>query len=335
MNAYNGLINGISCCLLTVITAQCLAAVLVFGLRAQHAAPALCQEGRLANSASDMPSRVAIDEPREGVIDIECLVPVAVYGNRQPQPRENLRQVGLLGPVGIPFEHRYSGVRCIRNNASIFDHVNDLIGMQFTKSCEDGRWDCTRGECTAHEKALRLCLASVAPQAYDCSYVPDKPKWGATRTSDQFLQGALKILAFGFMITMSVLFVIYDGEESRQAGLFEFRCKFDNTSAHWAVPMFAFGAMFTAGNVGAMTSQLLRLDKVSDLDAACTSGEFHMCGAPLPEEAPWNHDIGPTLYYVMHFGSLLCCAMLVASYMGARYLSRVSQGANERTPLTA
>lgn len=330
--------NIFSCCFLTVITAQFLAALMVLYSRAQHATPALCQDGRLANATDSSRSLVYIDVPAGGVVEIECLVPVAVYDSRQLyEPRNNLRQIGLQGPLHIPFEYVSSGVSCMHHNASIFDHFNDMLALQFHKHCETDKWECAHGECTSNEKALRMCLSKLAPEAYDCSYVPGKPKWGVTNTKQQMIRGTLTFLVFAFLLLLCMIFVFYDYDNDSTA--WHLRCKCDRSNAYWASAMLVFCYLISTSQAHhALTAIPLRSDEVAAFNAPCTQGDFHMCGTPLHEKQPWNHDIGPILYYSLHIVPWVCLLAYPCirigfwSCLSGRLGSRQT-GANESTPL--
>lgn len=331
------LCNVFSCCFLTLITSQFLAALMVLYSRAQHATPALCQDGRLANATDSSRSLVYIDVPAGGVVEIECLVPVAVYDTRQlHEPRDNLRQIGVQGPLDIPFEYINSGVTCMHHNASIFDHFNDMLALQFHKHCETDTWACAHGECTSNEKALRMCLSKLAPEAYDCSYVPGKPRWGVTNTKQQTIRLAFTFLVFTLCLLLCVIFVFFDYDSDSTAWYLRYKC--DRSSAYWAAPMLLFGYLLSTLRAHALTVQPLRLDKVAGFHAACTQGDFHMCGPLLPEKAPWNHDIGPILYYTLHIAPLVCllaypCIRILSWGLFLGHIGSRQTGANESTPL--
>jgi len=319
------------CCLiLTFLTANLLAGFIVFSLRVHHASPAICQDGRLADAATNANASVAIDVPPGGVIEIGCLVPVAVYDARRlHEPRDNLRQVGLQGPIQIPLERASSGVTCLHHNASVFDHFNNIAGLQFYKNCKSDKWDCNQGACTAYEKALRTCLSNLAPKAYKCSYVPGKPMWGATSTAKQIQQGLYIFFALAFMMVLSVFFLVWDKDS-----VYTLSFKFDG---YMALAMLVFGGIFTYTYAHSMTGQPPFWNQVADLNS-CTTGDLHMCGPPLLEEAPWNRTIGPKVYFVVHTVPLIllvlfcaCPRLLIMALVLARGGSRPAD--DERTPL--
>jgi len=331
--------TGLCCCVLTAITAQMLGALIFVLMRAEHASPAICQEGRLASAEARNHFRVAIDVPKsDGVLDLECLVPIAVYNHGQlhRSPRDNLRQVGVLGPLAVPFvEKKLSGVKCLSQNASAFAHLNNLMGLQFYKQCDD-QWDCNHGKCTVFEKALRMCLSRVAPEAYECTYVPGKPEWGVTTTAKQTMQEVFLFISFAAFFCLSVLFVIWDGGEEATSSSNFLTVKFDASCAYWAAAMVIFGTFFTHFFFQAFSRKLPLplLRSAADLRGPCTSGEWYMCGTPQIEAIPWNRFMDSRSYYLMW--DLLFTIWLLGPpcLLVSMCLFPSQQGeANERTPL--
>lgn len=307
------------CCVLSSVTAYFLSASIFLLLRWHQATPAICQDGRLMHAAGQSYPRVAVDVFHvDGVLDIECLVPIAVYdfARSNKAPQDNLRQSGVKGPLMIPFESSQSGVRCLAINASLISRVSSITSLQFHKSCDD-EWDCNHGKCTAYEKALRMCLSRLSPKAYDCTYVPGKPTWGVSTPEKILRQGAsifgVLLLLCGLIILFFVYFIYKD-------------------SAFWAILMLMALFLFTYINFTVISKPPPpHWQSAEDMSKPCTPGEHHMCGQPAPEETPWNRTLSPTVYYLLYiFWSLpFFVLMCVFSF----FLRRRDRTADERTPL--
>eukprot|EP00747_Dinoflagellata_sp_TGD_P166761 gnl/TRDRNA2_/TRDRNA2_190064_c0_seq1.p1 gnl/TRDRNA2_/TRDRNA2_190064_c0~~gnl/TRDRNA2_/TRDRNA2_190064_c0_seq1.p1 ORF type:complete len:341 (+),score=13.30 gnl/TRDRNA2_/TRDRNA2_190064_c0_seq1:73-1095(+) len=326
--ALTALCNCMCCCWLTFGTATLLGSFIFVVHRGSQAAPALCQEGKLADPHAGHP-RVAIDVPNvDGVSHIECLMPISIYdhGDSDQPPRDNLRQLGVKGPMSIPYEHAQSGVECIPRNASIFADINNVIGLNFIKKCDD-EWDCNHGKCNAFEKALRVCLSRVVPDLYKCQYVQGEPEWGVTTKEKQAGQVTSIVLNFVFLVCLAVLFIIYDDEEA------PCNVKFDKWRAGLASLMLVSGATTAYLHSVGLQSSLPPpvLQTASDLTEPCTTGQFHMCAAPLHEEAPWNRTMSPLHWYGLHI-ILLLMFVLLPLYAWWK-LTRRSSNFSERTPL--
>merc|ERR1719313_3102295 len=112
--------------------------------------------------------------------------------------------------------------------------MNSVISLEFYKSCDD-QWECGHGACSAFEKALRVCLSNVSPEAYPCTFIEGRPAWGVTTTARLVKQGAVVSLLLFLMLTFSVLFVVWS----------PIGWRFDKERAGWAVAMLVPGLMLT------------------------------------------------------------------------------------------
>lgn len=209
-------------------------------------------------------------------------------------------------------------------------NFNDFTSMEWLKKCDD-TWDCSHGKCTPQEKALRLCLSRVKPEPYDCDYVPGKPEWGVATESKHFTQGLPMFLG-------CVLFLV-------GAGLFLY-CMVDHvdrgTASCFAASMVIFAVLFTwaAWRSHAEKRPPPKIQHAAELGEPCTTGEYHMCGMPTPEDPPWNHALDQLPYYLFtcfvwilplcFFG---CFAALSAGLNRALAGQRSSTREDERTPL--
>ena len=154
---------------------------------------------------------------------------------------------------------------------------------------------------------------------------------GVTNTKQQLIGGTLTFLVFAFALLVCIIFVFYDGDNDSTAWYLRYKC--DRSNAYWASAMLLFGYLLSASQAHALTALPLRSDTVAAFNAPCTQGDFHMCGTPLPEKEPWNHDIGPILYYSLPWVCLLAYPCIRIGFWSCLLFGSRQTAANESTPL--
>jgi hypothetical protein len=172
--------------------------------------------------------------------------------------------------------------------------------MQFLKSCDD-QWDCSQGKCTAYEKALQICLSRLAPEAYQCNYVQGKPDWGVAASATQLSQSLKHIIGIVCMFFLIAIFILLDVDE--------FKVKWDRSRAYWMHAMIIAGVFLSILQYAffAHYTPKPRLESAGALSEPCNTGATHVCAAPQPEEAAWNHDMSPAMFYAIHVALCVGC----------------------------
>lgn len=137
-------------------------------------------------------------EDNDGQVILRCFVPVYVYYRETRVQAEASIQAQSHGATAVEsLRHRQVevGVMCNRDG-------HPGLGAFYPHCSFQKGWSCFTGECTAYEKARRLCASQIHRDAYPCSYVPGEPRSGV---EDADVSYPTLELTFALVTTMWLL----------------------------------------------------------------------------------------------------------------------------------